>query len=75
MYYFSRQHFAYGLPWFVKDKHPMALYVGNRRLSPGPSIVFWFPLNWLWIVVCLLLSPWKFYSMWKARKARSSADK
>lgn len=48
IYRFAR----YGV--LVRDDHPLALYVGNRRLSPPPKLVWWFPWNWL---VCAALLP------------------
>jgi hypothetical protein len=46
MYYFMR-----GM--FVRDDHPMALYTGSKRLSPPPTVVWWFPSNWLVVPILL----------------------
>ncbi len=44
----------------VRDDHPLALYAGNRRLSPAPKIVWWFPWNW---IVCAALLPVAVFSI------------
>jgi hypothetical protein len=41
----------FGSLW--RDDHPLALYAGNRRLSPAPKLVWWWPLNWFAVVIVL----------------------
>lgn len=40
--------FRMGTLW--RDDDPMALYAGNRRLSPPEALVWWWPVNWLAVV-------------------------
>ncbi|NIX75408.1 hypothetical protein [Microvirga terricola] len=37
----------------LRDDHPIALYVGGRRLSPPPRLVWWFPWNWVVAAIAL----------------------
>lgn len=39
----------------LRDDHPFALYSGSKRLSPPPTPVWWWPMNWLAGFVML---PW-----------------
>jgi hypothetical protein len=36
-----------------RDDHPLALYAGTRRLSPRPRLVWWWPVNWVAVVLVL----------------------
>ena len=38
---------------FVKTKG-VKIYIGNRRITPEPTIVWWFPSNWIVVPAIIL---------------------
>ena len=55
----------------VRDDHPLALYAGGRRLSPQPVIVWWWPWNWVLLVV---FSPVILYRVARKRRRARKTD-
>jgi hypothetical protein len=57
---------AWGLPLFWKE-NGMPVFVGSKRLSRR-RLVWWMPVNWLVVLVCVLLAPFNVYRHWRASR-------
>lgn len=53
----------FGTLW--RDDHPLALYAGNRRLSPPEVLVWWWPINWVAFAIAL---PFAIYDVISKRR-------
>lgn len=56
----------------MRDDHPLALYAGNKRLSPPAEIVGWWPWNW---VLMIVLMPWALWKVWQDYRASRAPTK
>ena len=66
--------YKYRFPILVKGQS-MALFIGNRRLGPTPKIVWWYPPNWVLLLVLIILSPIALIKMRKLKTKKKEIDR
>lgn len=57
---------VWGLPFFWKE-NGVPIFAGGKRLSRR-RLVWWMPVNWLTVLICIVLGPVNMYRHHLARK-------